>query len=128
MKYYEAIEIVHPLEAKLRALFEGVLICGKNGIKRAIVEVDCLILVESLKKETNLSWDFMFTYKKLLDFLKAFDIWKITLQEFALLPMLNKRWKRSIKCRQRHFPAILLAPVKRSKKVRQQYHLPVNMR
>ena len=77
MKYYEAIEIVHPLEAKLRALFEGVLICDKNWIKQAILEVDCLILVESLKKEKNISWDFMFTYKRLLNFLKAFDNWEI---------------------------------------------------
>ena len=31
--YSRAIEIVHPLEAELRALYEGVLICHKDGIK-----------------------------------------------------------------------------------------------
>lgn len=60
------------------ALHEGVSICHKNGIKWVILEGDCLILVKSLKKENNRYWDFMFTWKKLFNFLKAFDTWKIS--------------------------------------------------
>lgn len=80
-----AIVITHPPEAKLQALFQWVNISWRKGFNRVILKGDCLILVENRVnsgrrlsypsrefEDGNLSWDFMLTWKKLLNRLKVF--------------------------------------------------------
>lgn len=80
-----AIVITHPPEAELQALFQWVNISWRKGFNRVILKGDCLILVENRVnsgrrlsyasrefKDGNPSWDFMLTWKKLLNRLKVF--------------------------------------------------------
>lgn len=74
-----SIGITRLLEAELKALHQGVFLCIKNGYRRVIIEGSCLILVESLKKAKNLSWEFMQLWSALTEGLKAMEGWEISL-------------------------------------------------
>lgn len=77
--YSFSVGITCLLEAELKALHQGVFLCIKNGYIRVIIEGSCLILVESLKKAKNLSWEFMQLWSALIEGLKAMEGWEISL-------------------------------------------------
>lgn len=73
------ISVSNPLDAELQTLFHGVPICQTKGLKNIIIEGDCLILVENLRTMDNIQWDYMTTWKKLLEAHGYFDKWDISL-------------------------------------------------
>lgn len=68
----------HPMEAELQALVEGLLISQRKGIRKIIIECDCLVIVKNLEKLGNLqSWAITTSWKELLDTLEKFDNWEV---------------------------------------------------
>ena len=64
-----------PIESELQALLHGLIFADKHSIHHLIIEVDCAVIMESMHKEGNLSWDLMHIWEHIKFLTTKYKLW-----------------------------------------------------
>ena len=64
-----------PIESELQALLHGLIFADKHSIHHLIIEVDCAVIMESMHKEGNLSWDLMHIWEHIKFWTTKYKLW-----------------------------------------------------
>lgn len=76
--YSDSIVASSAIEAELKALYQGLQLCQKEAIDQIIIEGDALDIIKPLQGFHNISWQFMFVWKRILCVLKTNFCWRIS--------------------------------------------------